>query len=426
MRILFLGDSPKMNSGYAIVIRNLAMGLKRLGYDVVTVGLQTAYISEYFDDGNVDGNNGQIEVLPILTDKSDDVGQFMSHLQAVNPEVVIFIGQMDMDLNPLVKLFPGTICYIPVEGKDVPFSIVLDLNAVIKKGGKIVAMTKYGYNEIKRAGVNISGMIYHGYDDGVFKKIDVDKDLLSEIREIVSILKWDSSNKRWEQHNIDTYKIPELLEYGKRFLYLHVGQNVGIRKRQERLLMAYAMMIKESRQFRDRTLLHLHTLPISGRGLNLIEVAMKLGIQDNVSFSYGTYLSAGWSSDALNVLYNLADVHVSASSSEGFGIPTLESMACGKANIAPDCTSFTELIGNDPDEDFGKNRGLLAKISDWQMEPIGRFKPLVSQEHLAIMMKKLYVDEKLREKLGDNGMVWVKQYSWDKIVGEWDRLLKEM
>lgn len=453
-KILFFGDSSKMNSGYSIVIKNLAIRLKRLGYDVSTVGFQTAYTIEYVDSGNDNdnGNADKIEVLPILTDKTDDVGQLMSHIQNIGPDAVIYVGNLgdnDSEVPNLTKLFPGTIVYVPVNGRDIPLGIVNDLNKIVSKGGKVIAMCKYGYEEMKRAGVNVDRYIYHGFDDNVFKKIDIGNigniGNISKIndkignkensndnnKEIVSILKWGSIDEgktfRWVQYDIQVDNMPELFGYGKKFIYLHVGQNITTRKKQARLLIAYGSMIKESMQLRDHTLLHMHCLPISGRGANLIEVIMKLGIQNNVSFSFGRYLSAGWSPGALNVLYNLADVHVSASSSEGFGIPTIESMACGLPNIAPNATSFTELIGNEYGsnlDDVSNNRGLLAKIDTWDMEPIGRFHPLVSQEDLSIKMKRLYTEKKLREKLGDNAIQWVKQWSWDNIVDDWDKLLK--
>jgi glycosyltransferase involved in cell wall biosynthesis len=434
MKIHLIGDSPKMNSGYATVIRNLSIGLKKLGYDVSCTGLQTIYTNEYLDD---------IQIMPIQSDKTEDVGQVMNNIQNIGPDIVIYVGNLgdtDNELPQIAKVFPGTWCHVPINGRDIPLGIANDLNKVIQKGGKVIAMCQYGYNEMKRVGINVDKWIYHGYNNEVFKKIDVKIDVKSITnngsKEIVSILKWDKEadigggkKGRWTQYDIEADKVPELLEYGKRFLYLHVGQNIGIRKRQERLLTAYAIMIKESRQFKDRTQLHMHCLPISGRGLNLIEVVMKLGIQENISFSYGQYLSAGWSSEALNVLYNISDIHVSASSSEGFGIPTLESMACGKANIAPNCTSFTELIGNEYGsnlDDASKNRGLLANIESWHMEPSGRFKSLVDQKDLATMMKKIYMDKKLRESLGDNGMDWVKQYTWNNVIKQWDALLKQM
>lgn len=315
MKIHFLGDSARMNSGYAIVIRNLAIGLKRLGYDVSTTGLQTAYVPEYFD-------NSQIQVMPIQSDKADEIGQFMNNIQNVTPDYVIYVGNlgdMDSEVPSLAKIYPGSYVYVPINGRDVPLGIVNDLNKIVNKGGKVIAMCKYGYDEMVRSGVNVDRYIYHGYDDKVFREIDI-KSVKSGM--IVSILKWgntdDGKTNRWAQYDIEISKVGDLLEYGKRFIYLHVGQNIGIRKRQERLLTAYSIMIKESKQLKDRTHLHMHCLPISGRGLNLIEVIMKLGIQENVSFSYGSYLSAGWNPESLNILYNLADVHVSASSSEGF------------------------------------------------------------------------------------------------------------
>jgi len=421
MKIHFLGDSIKMNSGYSIVIRNLAIGLKRLGHNVSTTGLQTAYVPEYFDDGNGE----KIEVMPIQSDKADDIGQFMNNIQNIGPDIVIYVGNfgdMDTEVPSLAKVYPGSYVYVPINGRDVPLGIVNDLNKIVSKGGKVIAMCKCGYEEMKRAGVNVDRYIYHGYDENIFKKTDI-----RSIKggEIVSILKWNKENNRWIQDDIVISEVGNLLEYGKKFIYLHVGQNIGVRKRQERLLTAYSIMIKESKQLKDRTHLHMHCLPISGRGLNLIEVIMKLGIHENVSFSYGSYLSAGWNPESLNILYNLADVHISASSSEGFGIPTTESIACGSPNIAPNCTSFTELIG-DGEKDPSESRGYLAIVESWQMEPIGRFKPLVDQEHLAVLMKKIYVDHERRKLFAKNGVEWVKQYTWEKIVNEWDLLLKGM
>lgn len=450
MKIHLIGDSPKMNSGYATVIKNLAIGLKKIGYDVSVTGLQTIYANEYlYYQPCYEGDKGDkeyIEIMPIQSDKTEDVGQVMNNIQSVSPDVVLYVGNLgdtDNELPNIAKVFPGTWVYVPINGKDIPLGIVNDLNKVVSNGGKVIAMCKYGYDEMKRYGINVDRWIYHGYDSNIFKKIHTgaiaDNGTISD-KETASILMWDNSANegkgRWTQYNVDTGRIPEFLGVGKKFIYLSVGQNIGLRKRQERLLMAYAIMINESRQFKDRTHLHMHCLPISSRGLNLIEVAMKLGIKDNVSFSYGNYLSAGWTSEALNVLYNVCDVHVSASSSEGLGIPTLESMACGKANIAPNCTSFTELIGDGNILDGGKeiekdsglvidSRGLLANIETWSMEPSGRYKALVNQGHLATMMKKLYVDKKLRDKMGENAMEWVQSYSWDNVIKQWDVLLKQ-
>ena len=126
----------------------------------------------------------------------------------------------------------------------------------------------------------------------------------------------------------------------------------------------------------------------------------------------------------MNILYNTADVNVSASSSEGFGLATIESMACGIPNIGPNCSSFTELIGDG--EKDPNARGLLASIGEWQMIENGSERALVNENHLSLMMKKLYTDEKLRERFSKNAIKFANQYTWEKVVQQWDDLLKKI
>jgi hypothetical protein len=49
MNIHLICDSFKVNSGFSIVGKNLAIGLKKLGHDVSATGLQSSYTPEYFE-----------------------------------------------------------------------------------------------------------------------------------------------------------------------------------------------------------------------------------------------------------------------------------------------------------------------------------------------------------------------------------------
>lgn len=458
MKVHLISNSLYINSGFGKVTRYIATGLKKLGHEVSMTGLQTSGLVQYYYD---------IECLPIDSGGHiDETTQVMFNIQKMQPDVVIYVGQLDADLNHLAKLFPKTICYSPVEGKEIPAQMTNDMLTVEKNGGLMVAQCHYGQEEMKKVGVNAE-FIYHGYDPEIFYKMDsfepycyyetsvgkinTDPVVLCKQgcyhchrpqqhavngqpitntecpyykEEMVSILRWmdnNSGNRRWTQRDIGISKLNE--EFKGKFVFMFVGQNFGLRKRIERLLKAYAILISESKQLKDRTHLHLHSLPMSIRGINLIKVISDLRIKNNVSFSYGTFRSSGWSEECLNVLYNLADCNVSASSSEGFGLPTLESMACGVPNIGPNCSSFTELIG-DGEQGEKDARGLLALIESWQMVQDGSIRALVDQEHLAVMMKKMYVEKEHRERFAKNGIEWAKNHTWEKKVEEWGKLLK--
>lgn len=425
MKIHILSNSPKINTGFGIVGRNLAIGLKKLGHYVTITGIQTTYVPEYYDD---------IKVLPLVSEIPEDA-QFMVNVMSVDPDVIIYVGGMYSSEDPisLTKMFPNQFCdakvwtYCPVEGSNIPKTMVADLNYIANNGGRVIAQCVYGHNEMKRCGVNTSGFIYHGYDPKVFKKIDL-KNIPDNIKnETISFLKFcetvSEGNKNWARFDIPIMELKK--EFAGKFVFLFQGANHALRKRIERLLKAYSILIGQSQQLQDGTRLHLHTSPVSATGINLLEIAEELGIRDNISFSFGKEISSGWSDNALNVLYNMVDCNVSASSSEGFGLNHLQTMAVGLPQIVPDCTSMTELIG-DGMKDLDKGRGFLALIGSNFMLQDGSYRSLVNENHFAMLMKKIYTDKELITKLGSNAEKWAKQYTWDNVCLTWDKALRDM
>ena len=221
---------------------------------------------------------------------------------------------------------------------------------------------------------------------------------------------------KWQQYDIDIREL--VIGMKGRFIYSFVGNNFGLRKQIPRLLKAYSILINDSKQIKDRSMLCLHTLPISIRGVNLIREVHRLGIQDNVIFAYSAFGSSGWSEEAMNVWYNLCNVNVSASSSEGFGLPTLESMACGIPNIGPNCSSFSELIGTE--------RGWLSDIATYHQIQDGSERALVDEKDLALKMKMSFVEKDKMKTFGKNATKFAMDYTWDKICVEFDKVLVGM
>jgi glycosyltransferase involved in cell wall biosynthesis len=148
-------------------------------------------------------------------------------------------------------------------------------------------------------------------------------------------------------------------------------------------------------------------------------------------FVYGEdELGNSWSDRALNVMYNSIDVNVSASGSEGFGLPTMESMAVGKPQIAPRFSSFIELVGSDKivgsDEFTGTSRGLLADIEGYEKLDNGLKRALVSPKSMGNLMSTMADNRRLIEKMGNNAYDWSKAYTWDCICKEFDSVIKSV
>lgn len=404
-----------------------------------------------------------IQVLPMATGL-DEISQIQNNIMKVDPDVVIYINDAYTDARKFLNIFPRMLTYTPVEGSQIPNHMIVNLNK-IAENGKVVAQCSYGYNEMKKAGIKVDSYIYHGFNPDTFYPIepndidieskycyfqtDVGKDntdsnvlctrgctycqldIHDQImcnwykEETVTTSKYYNEEKQWIQtEGIPISKLSNNINPSNKFVFLFVGANHAIRKKIERLLKAYQILIKQSKQLEDRIHLHLHTNPISPTGIDLLEVANRLDIQNNISFSYGN-----WSEKALNILYNIADVGVSASSSEGFGMDTIQSMAVGNPYVAPNCTSFTELIDDtvenpiDPNKTIGP-RGLLVRIqADYMLQDL-TYRSLVDENDLSIRMKEIFNNKKLREKYGNNARSYSEAYTWPKITNQWNELIK--
>lgn len=450
MKIHFMSDSFKVNSGFGIVGRHLAVGLKSLGYEVSATGFQTSYCPEYYKG---------IKIYPLATDKAENV-QLMSNLIEENPDLVIYIGDMYTDVSYLAKiplqLGKKIIVHCPVEGSRIPKRMIGDLKEIVENGGKVIPQSNYGKKEMEKYGIKTENFSYHGYDPNIFKKLDLkgkDKDYLNycynntEIGKMMydplilemhnckeeefTFLKWYDDNgkesekvngPRWTELIINPSHLINLFK--GRFVFTFIGANISFRKRPERLMEAYAKLVGESRMIKDRVWLHMQTIPNGTTGFDLLDIADDLGIKENVSFSYGMMRNNTFSDEAINILLNMSDCFISATSSEGMSINHLLAMAVGLPCISPDNTVLTELIGNDIDET--KNRGLLAKINtDYMLSDLSK-RSLVDENDLSIKMKEMYINKELRDKLGNNAEKWVRRYEWSKICLCWHKALVEI
>ena len=110
-----------------------------------------------------------------------------------------------------------------------------------------------------------------------------------------------------------------------------------------------------------------------------------------------------------------------STSGEGFGIPTIEAMACEVPVVVTDYTTTQELV-----MDNGQC-GLPVKIcgeltGSWCVE-----RAIMDVEDGAKQLTKLYNDRELCKKLGKVGREKVlKYYTWDVVHPMWDRLIARM
>ncbi len=94
-------------------------------------------------------------------------------------------------------------------------------------------------------------------------------------------------------------------------------------------------------------------------------------------------------------LYSKSKVWFLTSFEEGFGNPILEAMACGCAVISTDCGGPSDIISHG-------NNGFLVDIGNTGA--------------IVYYIKKLLVDNELREEISKNAIETAKYYSWEHAI----------
>jgi len=129
----------------------------------------------------------------------------------------------------------------------------------------------------------------------------------------------------------------------------------------------------------------------------LKEIISKLGIEKNLKI-------VGWVSDQdLAALYSQAYIFVYLSFLEGFGLPVLESLYCGRPVLISNNSSLPEVAGN---------AGFLVKPDDI--------------EQILETLKKILNDSTLVDKLTKEIPEQIKHFSWGKAASETLAVYKEL
>lgn len=118
---------------------------------------------------------------------------------------------------------------------------------------------------------------------------------------------------------------------------------------------------------------------------NYLKRCIKLNILNNVIFT--NFIETPY----LPLFYSCASCFIYPSLYEGFGLPPLESMACGTPTIASNLTSIPEVLKNAP-----------LYINPYDVDDIS--------EKINLVLN----DTKLKKSLIENGLNHVKNFSWKK------------
>lgn len=209
------------------------------------------------------------------------------------------------------------------------------------------------------------------------------------------------------------------------FVPLYVSRNAR-RKMPSDILVSWKQFLDrlQAKYGHKKATMLMHTDPLDPEGPNLFHVIDMLGISDNVKFSKNRV-----DFNEMRAIYSACDTVVNRSSNEGFGLPTLEAMMCGKPIIAIKTGGLTRQV---EDIETGEQFGIA-------LEP--DVKSLVGNQLVPFIYEDFITHDKLtnafmemfewgpekRKQVGQRALEHAaKDYDLNKVISAWDESLTSL
>jgi len=204
--------------------------------------------------------------------------------------------------------------YIPLDFLHLPH----ELGQMLTAATHILPMTQYGLDMLKRVGFqNADRYIHHGCDTNVYRPIE----------------------------NIQKQDMRDMLGFkDKSFVISIFKMNKGQRVHYGENLEAIKIFIANNPDIANEVGVYIHALSNTPGGQPLKQVVKALGLEAVVRLVEPYTYVCGFTEEQMAQAYNGTDVTLNNTSSGGFEIPIIESLACGTPVIATDGMSMHELM----------------------------------------------------------------------------------
>jgi glycosyltransferase involved in cell wall biosynthesis len=383
LHIAWISDSPDTPSGFGNVTRYVCEGLARRGHKVTIFGWQTKHAFDW---------NG-CRVLPMAKDPMGGDALY-AYLLRHRPEAVIALADvwwLPYFASPHVRrqlelTETPWILYFPIDGENADGLLPSSWIELLHEVDIPVAMSAYGQEIAGRCGVNAE-LILHGVDLDVFSPPS------------------------------DRTAVKASLGLADSFVVLSDSRNQP-RKLLPRLLDIFARFSEG----RPDAVLHLHTdtddefASSAYYAYDVRADVAQLGLDGKVRFTPGFAMRSGQGVPIAELAryYQAADVHLLASSGEGFGLPSLQAAAAGAVPLACAYSASRELV---------EGHGDAIAVADWGETEFGIRRALIDVDDAVAKLGRLYDDRDELRRRSERSREFAEGLGWDDIVGQWDALL---
>jgi glycosyltransferase involved in cell wall biosynthesis len=395
IKVLTLGDHPLSPSGVGTQSRYVFEALINSGkFQIISLGGAMKHndytpikIEPYDDDWKiipVDGYGTQDIIRSAIRNEKPDILWFMT-----DPRFYEWLWEMENEIRPLLPM----VYYHVWDNKPLPM-----FNKMFyESNDHIVSISKLTHECVTGVTPDVdSTYLPHAVDSQFFTTRSLeDRELLK--KQILPEEDQDKFIVFWNNRNARRKMSGSLLWWWKEWL--------------------------DKRDLNGKAQLIMHTNPFDQHGQNLNMIAQELGMDNRqVVFSTKKVDLQG-----MPAFYLIADCTVNIADAEGFGLATLESLACGTPIIVNMTGGLQEqVMGVDGPFGFPLYPTSKAVIGSQQVPYI--YEDRVSKEQLHAALDKMYVlSKEERYEMGMNGARHVEEnYNFENFGKKWVNLMLEI
>lgn len=317
--VTLISNSPGVPTGYGQQGEYLVNRMMRAG---MKVAVQSNYGREG-QDGWYESAWGKVKEYARGYDLYSNDIAYINHTDWVAknpnlPEIFMTLYDVWVFKHPDFNKFKKILAWVPLDHISVPPAVL----EFLKRPNVVpIAMAPYGKETMDSLGIQ-STYIPHAVDTNVFKPTEKFGNMATReffgLKESDFLVVMNSANKA----------------------------NGSIhRKAYAEALLAFKIF----RQDHPNSYMYIHTEPqgIHG-GFNLARLAKSIGLpDDSLLFPNSVDYKHGFTQQQLAAVYSTADVVLTTSYGEGFGLATIEAQACGTRVIASNWAASKDLAGPD-------------------------------------------------------------------------------
>jgi len=402
LKLLAWSDSVLAATGFGTVSRHVLAELHKTGrYQIDQLAIN--YRGEAFDASRFPYQltpahlhdpadpYGRTQLIYALQQTDYDILWILNNTEIVEPVIgeleKLQAARTSRGLKPLKIIF-----YYPVDGTINP-----QMSTIIALADVPVTYTEFGRHETLRHMPQVGGklrVVHHGCDTQNFYPLGASARQSIRARHL-------------------TIEDPDT------FLIVNVNRNLT-RKDMPRCILAY----HEFKKRVPNSLLYLHCEVVEF-GVDLQQCCRALGLNNgsaDVLFPAGLRLvDGGVPIEALNAIYNCADVFFTTTLGEGWGLTMTEAMSAGTPVVAPDNSSIPEILGGDG------IRGYVYPCKeqvwvDHAYRPLGMLSDIVAKLHECHEQRGT---PRQREMIA-RAQQFAREQSWPEVCKDWLALFDDV